>query len=373
MFVLVYTHERELLSQIHSLKSADLWTEGVHMAVKLTEVPGRFNHGFLKVDGLSFIDWRVFLTFGTSLDWTSWFNARHFIRRIRRKYPQNHSMVVGELAGPKAILARCAKEAELSTILVPEGINIFRKQFGGYRWRDLTWKQGFGTRTRYALRVWRERKEKQLSGLSLAFFLCAHLLVAAVQGVLAPRGSKSSSLEEVDLTVSKWSPDVELPVASRTKFHIYSVEKPESLVPPTRPRTAMILQSPEEIESEDWGTILEPLLGRVSTVIIRWHRVNIGREKLKVAVDGLGLAVEIDQDSGPLESREFSQLPEFFIGSRSGALLDLACRYPSAKVVCIADSIKRVAGKRGRQIPGYEETHLLQALKFLSHGRIQFL
>lgn len=373
MFVLVYTHERELLSQIHSLKSADLWTEGVHMAVKLTEVPGRFNHGFLKVDGLSFINWRLFLTFGTALDWTSWSDARHFIRRLRRKYPQIHSVVVGELAGPKAILARCAKEAGLSTILVPEGINIFRRQFGGYRWRDLTWKQGFGTRTRYARRIWRERKEKQLSGLSLATFLCGHLLLALVHGVVAPRGSKSSSLEEVDLIVSKWSPDVELPVASLKKFHIYSVEKSESLDPPTRSRTAMILQSPEKIVSEDWGTILTPLLGQISTVIIRWHRVNIGREELKEAVDGLGLAVEIDQDSGPLESREFSKLPEFFIGSRSGALLDLACRYPSAKVVCIADSIKRVAGKRGREIPGYEETHLIQALKFHSHGRIRFL
>lgn len=372
MLVLVYTHERELRSQVHALRSANLFSEDLHIAVKLTGVPGRISHGLLDVDGSTFLDWRLFLNFDTALDRTSWMTARHFTRRLKKKFPDIQSMVVGELAGPKAIMGRSAKSEGLSTILVPEGINIFRKQFGGYRWRDLTWRQGLGSRATSAYRFWHDPKRKNKWDLRLLSSLIVHMLVALICGLSAPRGSKSSTLDQVDLTVSKWSPEVELPVNSVSTVHLYPAENLESSQLQIRHRTAMILQSPEEIDRDDWGEVLKPILKQISTVIIRWHRVDLGREELKAAVEKLGLSVEIDQDSGPLESREFHQLPELFIGSRSGALLDLACRYPSAKVVCVADSIKRAAEKSGREIPGYADSHLMTALRTHANGRIHF-
>lgn len=375
MLVLVYTHERELRSHIHALRSANLLSEEVNIAVKLTGIPGRISHGSLDVDGLTFLDRRLFLNFGTAIDWTSWLTARHFIRRLKKKFPEIQSMVVGELAGPKALMALCAKAEGLRTILVPEGINIFRRQFGGYRWRDLTWKQGLGSRARYSYLVWNDLKRKNRVNLRLAALLSVQILRALISGLGAPRGSKSSTLDNVDLTISKWSKDVAIPVESGSKIHLYSAEKSGSSYIPNRSqsRTAMILQSPEEIDREDWGKVLMPVLQGVATVLIRWHRVDIGREELKAAVENLGLEVKIDKDSGPLELRDFSELPDVFIGSRSGALLDLACRYPSARVVCLADSIKAVAKKRGREIPGYADSHLLEALKTHANGRIHFL
>ena len=373
MYVLVYTHERELGSQIYSLRSAGLLGDGPHVAVRLVTTPCGWDHGAMELEGTTLIDWRLFLTFGTALDVTSFSSARRMILRLKRRFPETLSIVVGELAGPKALMAIVGKEAGLKLILVPEGINIFRKQFGGYRWRHLTWKQGLGSRAYSALEIWKSRKEAGPSALSLAYSLASHLIVAALNGVATGSKRPSPVLEEVDLTVSKWAPDVTIPVTSKRQIYLYASGKTEGHIPPVRPRTAMILQSPEEIEAEDWREVLGSIAPQISSVLIRWHRVNIGREQLKEALVSLGLAVEIDPDSGPLETREFSELPEYFIGSRSGALLDISSRYENSQVVCVAPSLVAIAKKRGREIPGYSEAHLMQALVHHSHGRIRFL
>jgi len=373
MFVLVYTHERELKSQIYSLRSAGLFGDGPHVALRLVTTPCALDGGTMELDGTTLLDWRLFLTFGTALDVTSFSSARRMSLRLKRRFPEILSMVVGELAGPKALVANVGKEAGLNLILVPEGINIFRTQFGGYRWRNLSWKQGLGSRAQSALAVWRSRKDVGLNNLPLAYSLVGHLIMSTLTGVTSAAKRFSTVLDEVDLTVSKWAPDVEIPVISKSQIHLYPSGRTGNDDPPVKPRTAMILQSPEEIEAEDWREVLGSIAQQLSSVLIRWHRVNIGREQLKQALVSLGLTVEIDLDSGPLETREFSELPEYFIGSRSGALLDISSRYPNAQVVCVAPLLAEIASKRGKEIPGYSETHLMEALRYHSHGRIRFL
>ena len=373
MIVFVYSHERELQSQIHVLKRAGVLESGTHVALRLSKSPGRSQSGTIRVEGLLFFSWEVCLTSSTAIDISAHASSRRLIKRLKRRLPKIHSMVVGDVAGPKAVIARAGQKAGLRLILFPEGIGIFRAEYGGYPWRETGWRSSLGSRALAAKTIWGEQGKGKLSIISMAYWHIFSTLKLAFDSLTVRPESAPHQLDEVDLLLTSWGPGAQIPVRAKSRIDLPAPPGDKDVPQRILPRTAMFLQTPESVTTEVWLEALEFLVPRVARVIVRWHRVDNGRDELLDAMAQLGLGIEIDSHAGPLETRKFDEIPQFFLGTYSTALLDCVSRFPEAEILCLADSLARVAERLGEEVPDYLNSHQVKALRNHSSGQIRFV
>ena len=374
MISYVYSHRRELQSQVHALKLIGKFSGREHIALRLVNSPHKLEHGRFELEESAFIDWRIFLTFRTDLDSTSHSSVRRLMRMISHKHPNVETMVVGDLAGPKAVVAQAWQEAGKHLTFFPEGIGIFRAEFGGYLWQSLSWKEGLFSRIKSSQELLRQPSKSQLSRAKLGFRLLGHLGRVVVNGIAENHRPLTTTLKIADEAINPWGPEVPLPLKAREQIFTF----PEQHTSGTRPRlesgTALFLQTPEEVSPKVWIEVLAPIRRKASRVIIKWHRVNKGREGLLLALESLGFAIEECPDaSAPLESLRLPTVPEYFVGTYTSALLDVAFQYPYSTVLCVAKSLEKATAGPENDASQYVGSHQLKALEKYLSGRVRFL
>lgn len=376
MLIVIARHDRESASILFALGKAGIAGQQPIVELRLVWEPTLFEGGLRRWGALQQGDFRrvpVFLQFDTAVDAASFGAARRVTRKVLRNFSSVDGVVVGDVSGPKALLATALAAKGIPIFLAPEGTSVFRGLFGDLPWRYLGRANAIGHRANRALALARSLRLTPVRRLPGLVALCRSVLVDTIALLMAsPQRPEEARLAEVHTLISSWPGSAKELIRHRNYISIdLNSENERSL--PQEKGLAVFLHTPVKVSSAMWVEVLSVLPPDIRRVIIKSHRVLTGLDELESAVIHLGLDCEVIRSAIGLESMSLGVRPEFFIGVTSTALLNLASHGLDTRIISVARTLERslsVAGdRRGEHLFGTP----LRALERFGVDRIEFL
>lgn len=316
---------------------------------------------------------KVFLQYDTGIDQASIIRARHFSHAFSRRFPDLTVGVVGDISGPKAVLAKILSASGVSILLVPEGLGVFRGMFDDLPWRWIGRRKAVGHRLARALTLAREDWLTRSGSLARALALL-RAIAFDIWSLLSHRVPRPDDLQlrEVDTVISSWPEAVRIPVAY--KRHVFLLEnRGDDCACGREPGLALFVHSPVGISRDTWVAVLENLPQGITKGLVKPHRDHLGLPEFLEAIDLLGIPYDVLESDAPFETLDLDRCPEFIVGTTSTVLLDLAFRMENRRILSVAPSLRDQLRAEGDDRFNYLFETGLNALEKFGAERIEFV
>ena len=281
---------------------------------------------------------------GTSLDGGAIIEARKIAHFLLRRFGGISHVISGDFQGEHALTARLvANIAGSTSVLIPEGVGVFRKLTNHYPWVIREWRSSVGLLI--------TDSAKELADMTLAKFgkiqrrrwsrrLRPLWRLYRILSLASHRPSTSSLRKEVEfeMALSSWPHDV---------IRLLGIDNSEFVAPEwanTQPKTKnsgqteasydlFFIHQSLQLSRRDWARIIGKLGDLdVSTVLVKLDRHGLDSPSFLDALHDTLPDATVDVFSGAQLAEEIAASVEtkYVVSCTSTALFNLACLRPDA-------------------------------------------